>query len=886
MEIELDTDHNPDRNIDQNHGQAGQNVDQSDRHAQNQDLPPEQIDRTQDSRSDLGIIRPDRRADRDPSVPPIYLPSHHPSLNQAQTKIQRTESLFEREIKRVRAQKERLNQSKSNAPPPLKPNPKPNLQPDLNRDRKRKSELNPHLRADLVPYQPPNQKPPLALYEEPEQKPKPKPKKSAPSGYIGWADLFVILSIPAIGCSIWLGTQFLSNPLSMSWLYSTQAPIFTPSLWNQPKTLAQIKAELAESQLSLGDSLDLKTGEQIYAVIQSENKTIREIRLYHPISDRGREKLVLITSIQTPGLENSFVKGPFVKYRSAEVSTRDNYNRLPLTNLKAIVGGAPNQGIWFVAYGKNDDATYGQVFNYTPNPQPTMVALKDWVSPLGEFPKWQVALSGGDGKQGDSEQEIPPKPQLVINQSIDFEPNYLIFQVEDNISTETKSYIQLRQVTLNEALGLPSSYSDALTLASSGLWSSALAKLNELKLQFQAKGKIFSPYVQEQYDLIALHATLSASQANQPFGNFGDKVLVKIIDGRWQEALDMVQSTDSSAEKIAAMLAKYDAHIWMRVQTALKLESSPAVKVWGGLVVLNRQGLRQAERWLKEQSADSKAVLALLQKLDLTPIALNPQQLLGTVSYLGKGSPGGQWQLPPPELLTGQAWYTIDLAIVRDGDIWKNAPFPELADRSSLFVWKVLGLEQNNRLGIAVADNAGELLTASLLAQSFSIDGYGNIRVLATGSADLAKSLNKGSVPTLVTTGGTISDFKGQTVYLPALSPETATSITNTLYREIGKLGQVSLDLKDFSQQLQQWSFQLIDTDGDNKPEYLLEVERSQIDFGDRHYPMVAVFSSTGRLIFSDIGNRARRWIGVLPSKVGGQILTEINGYYEVWSLR
>jgi hypothetical protein len=937
MEIELDTDRNKDRNGDRENGQAGY-IGRGDRYADNsaQNSVKNQAI-SEDLGDDLGVMRSDL-PDQIPTPSPTQVElTQHPLQPPRQKKVQRTESLLDREIKRVRAEKAKLLEARANLPASQKVQPK--IQPKTNiqqkgeplqdasrhKERSPKQKTNSQIKSnvksnlksnispkpiptsDLVPYAEPTQTLALAndsVFAETlrdrdasrrdpkHQKAKsPKSKKYIPQGNFGWSDLFVILSVPILGCGIFLGVQFLSNPLSLSWLYSTQAPIFTPSLWNQPKTLAQVKAELAESQLILGDSLELKTGEQIYAVLQAESKTIREIRLYHPISDRGSEKLVLITSLQTPGLEELVVKAPFVKYRSAQVSNRSNYKRMPMTKLKAIAGTAPDRGTWFVAYGKDEDTTYGQIFHYTPDPQPTMVMLKDWVSPLGEFPKWQVALSGSskDGtinSLGNKEQEAIAKPQLLVNQSIDFEPIYSIYQVEDNIASESKSYIQLRQITLNEGLGLPRSYSEALTLASSGLWSSALTKLNVLKQELKAKGKTFSPFVQEQYDLIALHATLTSGQAKQPYANFGEQVFVKIIDGHWQEALEMAESASGSAEKIAAMVAKYDKQIWMRVQTGLQLEPSQALKVWGGLVVLNREGLRASERWLRAQKADSKEVMALLQRLDLTPIALNPQQLLGTVSYLGKGNPGAQWQITPPELLTGQGWYVIDVAIARDGDIWKNAPFPELGDRSSLFAWKVLGLEQNNRLGIAIADNASELITTSLLAQSLSIDGYGNIRILAMGNADLAKSLNTGSVPTLVTSGGGISDTRGQNVYLTAIAPEVATSITNTLYGQLGRYGQVSLNLKDFSQQLQQWLFQAIDLDGDGNPELILELQRSQIDLGNRHYPMVAVFTSTGRLLFSDIGNRTRRWIGVLPSKVGGQILTEINGYYEVWSLR
>jgi hypothetical protein len=98
--------------------------------------------------------------------------------------------------------------------------------------------------------------------------------------------------------------------------------------------------------------------------------------------------------------------------------------------------------------------------------------------------------------------------------------------------------------------------------------------------------------------------------------------------------------------------------------------------------------------------------------------------------------------------------------------------------------------------------------------------------------------------------------------------------------------GQVSVSIEEFSLLIQgQWQILAVDLDGVGKSEYLLLLEREQVDLGDRYYPMAIAFSSEGSLLFSDM-NGGRQWIDVLPSNRVGQILTLRNGRYEVWDFR
>jgi hypothetical protein len=718
--------------------------------------------------------------------------------------------------------------------------------------------------GDLV-----NHQPELAVSDLPEIDPRDR---------FTWSNFFVVVSIPLVGGLVGLGLIYLANPLAISWLSSSDAPAFySNSLWNIPKSIPQIQAELGRSYLKLGESYNLKTGETIYTVLETETQNIREIRFYQTIWDRGVEKYLLVSTTTVAGIDEYFVRSPKFKYATEAIPDRlrPDRNRLPLKKL-SLLNNPPSQfnGIWFSTTGNIGGIAYGQIYYFSNDKRSQLVELDVWTSPVGELPIWRNALPSNSNSV-----------QLVVNQTQAYEPSLLIFQPEEVIVRSIRK-VQLRQVTLNEAKGQPKAYQDALVMASVGLWSPALGKFNLMVDDLRSQGKQLSPFLQEQYDLIALHAKITSDQAQNPNSSLGEKALVNIIDGRWSEALEIANDTAYKGDKIAEMLAKYHPHIWQRVMTMLTFTGAKEIKLWGGLVVLQRNGLRRAEHWLREQKVDPKESNQLLQRLDLAPVTLDPRQLIGTVAYIGKGDAGSEWFLPPPKLESGQGWYEVNINLMKDGDKWSNAPFSELSDRSSILLWRILGLSINSSLGVVLYDPNGKSQTATLTAHSLWVSDNGSLRILASGEVALAPLLNKSILQPLVTSGGGFNPPNGSPVEWQSLSSTTIERIVRTMYRELQRNGEVSLSIEDFGVLVQQqWTLTSVSLDGTGKPEYLLLLDREKVDLGDRHYPLAIAFSSDGSLIFSDMSG-GRIWIDVLPSSIDGQILTLRNGRYEVWNFR
>ncbi|NUN65907.1 hypothetical protein HCU40_14380 [Pseudanabaena biceps] len=706
----------------------------------------------------------------------------------------------------------------------------------------------------------------------------PEPVEDDPRNRFTWSNLAIVLSIPAIATLMGFGLVCIYNPAAISWLNKPEAPAFyTNSFWNIPKSKKQIQTELAKVQLKLGDNFNLKEDQSLYTVLETETQNIREIRLYQTIWDRGEEKLLLVSTTTIAGIDEYFVRSPLLKYAGYEAlpKLQPNRNRLPLKRLSLLKNPSDQYSeIWFTTSGSTEGITYGQIYCFTADQRSQLLELDAWTSPAKELPKWQQVLSNNTW-------------QLVVNQTQKFEPSFVVWQPEKTDKVSNNPW-QLRQVNLNEAKNQPKIYQDALFLASAGLWSPALEKFKLFVSELRSQNQQLSPFLQEQYDFISFHSQLTAAQTQQAISNLGEKALVNIIDGRWDVAIAIANDPAYKSDKIAEMVANYDPHIWQRVTAMLTYTGvKKEIKLWGGLVVLHRNGLRSAEAWLRSQKVDPKDSDQLLQRLDLAPIAINPKQLLGTVTYLGKGNVNNRdWFLPPPKLEPDQAWYEVNIGLIKNGDQWINAPFRELSDRSSILLWKVLGLSSNSNLGIVVYDAYGKTQAAALVAQSLWVGEDGSLRILASGQASLQPLLTKSQLPPLVTSGGAFNPPDGTPVNWLTLSPITIERIIRQMYKELQRNGQVSLTIEEFSVLIQQqWTLSSVNLDGGGKPEYLLLLEREQVDLGDRHYPLAIAFSNTGDLLFSDL-NGGRVWIDVLPSSINGQILTLRNGIYEVWNFR
>jgi hypothetical protein len=716
----------------------------------------------------------------------------------------------------------------------------------------------------------------------------------------------LILSIPLLGLLIYLGIQVLTNPAFMPWLQNKEGRSLPIAGLNPPKTIAEINTELAKSDLRLGEKLPLNITDSIYPIIDTKTKELQEIRVYQPLlAANGQEKLNLVRKVNITPPDEYFVRAPVYKYKAEKLKPGTANNQMPLTQLLPIEGISPSRGIWFMATGKSENITYGQVFCYLSQPQPSLNWITDWTSPASSLPQWQdfTDVSNPKSNSGNSpasEPELdqqgkqiaaqvslmPNEPELVLDRSLAFEPNFAVFSLE--LSHNRVNPIQLREISLNEGLNLPRPYSDALLLASGGLWSMALQKLDTWKSELQSQGKSWPPFVQEQYQLIAWHTKLIKEQADKTIADPGQQALVLALDGRWKQALDVASDSQITANSVGEMLKLYGLHISQRVKVALKVDSSQEAIMWGALVVLQKDGLAGAQNWLQTQKVDLKNAIALLQKFDVSPLGMQPEQLIGSIKVLGKDVSSSDWAMPPPTLPAGEVWYEVNISVIQDRETWLNGPFPRLVGRSPVFLWQALGLERNPSLPLSLPDSSGQNNTVYLTAHSLSVGSNGELRLLASGSEELSITLNQSSIPALVVGGsGAFNNAVGTDISLGTIDTEIEERIVRVIYGELQGLGNVSLEKEDFKQQLRSWSFQSVNITGNGQSDLMLEVSRQQIDVGDRHYPMVIVFDSNGGLIFSDIATNARRrWIALLPSKKTNQILTEINGQFEAISLR
>jgi len=697
------------------------------------------------------------------------------------------------------------------------------------------------------------------LHSHPDQVDNPEETVNLPSDAgISLANILVVLAIPCMGAMILWAGQKLVDPL-----FSVPVADETPTYTTIPKTLTQITAQLALYDLSLGDRLEVGDDRVIYGIMAKDIQGLQEIRLYQKVEG---DKLVLDSILPLTGMDETSVRALTKRLSPRPANTTSAQRRwrlLPLTKLE-FIPNAP-QGYWLNATGKIDGISYGRIIYYDRDQRLRLMA--EWTSPRGDMPQWQNWL-GRD------------VPQLVVDQSQHLDPKYQVFMWEQGDQPK------LREITLPPDLTIR-------RLAEAGLWALALAHFNTLRAHKLLSGTDLSPTEQDQYDLINRHAQLLDRQvqalARNPQTKIPDLIYIYLLAGEWQTALDLLNQHPKEHQAINALLLQRYPHLWQRVQALIQTNApeTPALKSWGALAVLARSGLRQAEAWLEEQSAQTQANRELLQRLDLAPLGITPRFFIGSIASLSESVPPNSWFLPPPLLPPDQVWVTINVDIVAEQQTWLNAPFPPIADRSGLLVWRVFQLAQNPQLYVTTT---GAKQRFTVQAHSLSISTDGELQILATADKNLTETLKTETTPPIV-----------HSAILPNLSPNLSLSLgfiplsqrqimLSALYQKLSALAPIDPTLEQFITIASRWQFYSVDFDGDGKTEIYLPLERSQINAGDRAYPMVAIFAEDGQLVFTDI-DRAVPWFGILfleippPAGQAVPLLTENQGRFRAWRL-
>ncbi len=207
-------------------------------------------------------------------------------------------------------------------------------------------------------------------------------------------------------------------------------------------------------------------------------------------------------------------------------------------------------------------------------------------------------------------------PELIVNQTIGMEPSFEIYQVKPH--NFVHSPVQLEPISVTEPVLEDSHYRSALLLARSRLWSTSLKWLQSFQ---QRSPQQWSAATQAQLDLIRWHALATQNQAEGSWSSPGQQILANLIDGRWERALTVFESSVEASQETLGVLKTDKGRLENRIKASLRVSPDKlAVKSWGTLLIAAQQGQSAAIAWLKKQphttTKDIASIQILIQRLD------------------------------------------------------------------------------------------------------------------------------------------------------------------------------------------------------------------------------------------------------------------------------
>jgi len=428
-----------------------------------------------------------------------------------------------------------------------------------------------------------------------------------------WINLQSLIPLTLLGAVVgvttggWLSAQAILNQDVAFWL-SQQLPGLSPSKLAEstPRTLKQVRADIRASNRTAGEAFKLTsslpsqpvvstTHDLLIPVYNSQSNcqkacpAIAELRLYRPLNLPYLLRLLkteqyfrLIDRLGVTGPEESQIITPLgdpklVNYGSSST--------LPLAELEQYPNSSTTTGIWLNLAGllSSGEAptSYGQILYYNRDQGRLNLVLR-WSSPAGDKPRWQEVTGGGT-------------PELVLNQTIGLDPEFMVYQVQPAMNT-----LRLVPISLAEPAIKNQTYFNGLVLARGGLWSLALQWL---------KTNQGSKVAQAQIDLIRFHAQVTRTQAEQAWMNPAQQVLVYLIDGRFTKALHTFKAAPETNYEVASILQTDGDRFWNRVTAAVQVNpTQPDVIAWGALVLAAQYGKPEALVWLQAREAKTSSV--------------------------------------------------------------------------------------------------------------------------------------------------------------------------------------------------------------------------------------------------------------------------------------
>ncbi|NCJ05845.1 hypothetical protein GS597_04830 [Synechococcales cyanobacterium C] len=440
-----------------------------------------------------------------------------------------------------------------------------------------------------------------------------------PWGLPGLGSLAIAGSALVTGGLIWLSWQVMVNPDVDFWLMQF-LPMSSAPETNEnyrPQTLAQIQDRLRGQNLSPSLPIELTTVARSSVFVrdvpdvlipiaqppapncQANCQPLLELQTYRALQ---LPMLLRLLSAQHfyRLLERRQVRGPTaldlaVLTEGAGLLSRSE-RPLPLSRIQRLEP-APKPGLWLLLSGLSTDrhttATYGQVLYFPPRSSRFRVML-NWVSPRGEFPRWQ-AVTGNEALE------------LVVNQSVGLEPDFAVYQLQQTSSGAE----QLQRISLANPAIADAQYEAGVRLAQQRLWSPALAQLKAL-----GQSQSWPPQAQAQFALIQLHAQVTHTQAEQAYTDIVERIVAYLINGSWSAATDVLTSASGARPGVRQMLLADSGRLQSRVEAALAFNPQQTDAIaWGAMLMHMQRSPAAALTWARQKTAGNGAALQRIQTL-------------------------------------------------------------------------------------------------------------------------------------------------------------------------------------------------------------------------------------------------------------------------------
>lgn len=718
----------------------------------------------------------------------------------------------------------------------------------------------------------------------------------------------------------WISILFIFNPEQVSWLNEylptwAQIPVNKKDI---PQTLAEIQLALNKQNRIAGESLSLEAVNKddnqqrnsfLLPVFQKRNncqsdcQELSELRVYQRTKDlefqfQPEIYYHLVTQIPITGVTKSFVEFPLDK-NYLELEKQGEKINLPLTEIKAFEDAPLSPEFWFYLRGEHKQGdsqiTYGQIIYYNPQIRKLQQILA-WKNSNNQLPKWQQ-VTGSDAKE------------LVIDQTANLEPTFQVYQLK--YSELISNSLILVPIDLKSEFD-DFGYQKSLTLARNGLWTPAYAWLTSLQKQRKTP---FPQSVQVQIDLIRLHSQFTKIQADKTWANPSQQVMTYLIDGRWEQALQVLTASPYNGQEISNLLKADRGRLWNRTTVALRLNRSRrAVLAWAYLMLVVQRGEQRANSWLQEQPNINEETLSYLQDLlaQLNNEVTNDHesQIIGGVQQISQINKADWVSIDPQSDLkipADQVWFQVNVSAFNDGTNWLSHPFSNFLlpkFQTGQFWRKILGIADDPTMQIVVwlPNGDQQIKTATIKAVKMQ-DGV--LRLLAAGEP-LPKHDNNSSQPKpLALTSAALEWVQPSPVSIQELyqqNPQAVKAILPSVWRSLQQSGDVSggevPGFEVMKAKMDDWPVQMIDVTNDGMVDVVLTisdsaiaaltqpVNASSIVGKDKIRPRTVILLLNGKVIYSDFAAKSGQTLTAIAKLNSNQSLALLVENADTYRLR